>query len=165
MAESSAAAKRALAPIPVKSVASEDLIERFNRVQNEIANRAFCLFESDGRTGRDLENWFKAESEVLDPVRVTVTEADEKLYIEAEVPGFELQDLDIAFEPQRLIISGTRETKEEKKNGKTIYSEQRSNEIFRAISLPVEVDASKASASLNNGILTLEVPKSAKAPS
>ena len=163
MPESSAAAKKALSPVPVKSAPSKDLIERFNKLYAEIANRAFGIFENDGRIGRDLENWFHAENEILHPVRVTVTEADGKLDIEAEVPGFEPKDLEVTLEPQRLIISGKREIKQEKTKGKAIYTEQSSNEIFRAIPLPVEVDASKAAASLNNGILTVEVPKNAKA--
>lgn len=163
MPESTAAKQKAIAPILVKAGASKDLIERFDKVWGEIANRAFSLFESDGRAGHDLDNWLKAETELLHPVRVKVTETDGKLDVEAEVPGFEPKDLEVTLEPQRLIISGKRETKEEKKNGKTIYSEQSSNEIFRAVPLPVEVDASKATASLNNGILTLEVPKNGKA--
>ena len=162
MPESSPATKKSLAPVPVKSAASKDLIERFHKIYDEIANRAFGLFEHDGRIGRDLDNWVKAESEILHPVRVTVTEVDGKLDIEAEVPGFEPKDLDVTLEPQRLIISGKRETKDQKKKGKAIYTEQHSNEIFRAVPLPVEVDAAKAAASLNNGILTVEVPKNAK---
>jgi len=161
VAEAGAAPEKT-ASIPVKSAATNDLIERFNKVYAEIANRAFSIFENDGRTGRDLENWFQAESELFHPLRVTVAETDGKLNIEAEVPGFEPKDLDVTLEAQRLIISGKRESQEETKKGQTIYSEQRSNEIFRAISLPVEVDASKATANLNNGILTLQAPKRAK---
>jgi len=163
MSQSSATARKALSQVPIKSAASKDLIERFHKLYAEIANRAFGIFESDGRIGRDLDNWIKAESQVLHPARVTLTETDGRLDIDAEVPGFEPKDLEVTLEPQRLIISGKRETKEDKKKGKAIYSEQSSNEIFRAVPLPVEVDPSKAAASLNNGILTVEVPKNNKA--
>ena len=53
--------------------------------------------------------------------------------------------------------------KGEIQKGKTVYKEQCSNEIFRAVALPAEVDASKATATLKNGVLELHVPKSAKA--
>jgi len=169
MAEKSAATQAALESVPVKApvpvrTTSKDPIERFNKVYEEIANRAFGIFENEGRLfGRDLENWFKAETELFHPVHVNVAEAEGTVTVEAEVPGFEVKDLEVTLEPQRLIISGKRETKEETQKGKTVYNEQCSNEIFRAITLPAEVDASKATATLKNGVLELQAPKSAKA--
>jgi HSP20 family protein len=169
MAEKGAATQTALESVAVKEsvpvkTTSKDLIERFNNVYDEIANRAFSIFENDGRLfGRDLENWFKAETELFHPVHVNVAEAEGTVTVAAEVPGFEVKDLEVTLEPQRLIISGKRETKEETQKGKTIYKEQCSNQIFRAVSLPAEVDASKATATLKNGVLELRVPKSAQA--
>jgi len=177
MAEKSAATQTALesvpaqAPVPVPvpvtvpvKATSNDLIERFYKVYDQIANRAFSIFEKDGRLfGHDLENWFKAQTELFHPVHVNVTEADGTVTVEAEVPGFEVNDLEVTLEPERLVISGKRETKEETKKGKTVYNEQCSNEIFRAVALPAEVDASKATATLKNGVLELRAPKSAKA--
>jgi len=167
-AEKGAATQAALESFPVKAAVpvkatSQDLIERFNKVYDQIANRAFSIFESDGLFGHDLENWFKAETQLFHPVHVNVTEADRTVTVDAEVPGFEVKDLEVTLEPQRLVISGKRETKEETKKGKTVYNEQCSNEIFRAIALPAEVDASKATATLKNGVLELQAPKSAKA--
>jgi len=167
-AERSAATQTALesvpvkAPVPVKTT-SNDLIERFNKVYDQIANRAFSIFENEGLFGRDLENWFKAETELFHPVHVNVTEAGGTVAVQAEVPGFEVKDLEVTLEPQRLIISGKRETNEETQKGKTVYREQCSNEIFRAVALPAEVDASKATATLKNGVLELRAPKSATA--
>lgn len=163
MSEKGTATQPALAPISVQAVAPKDLIERFDKVYSEIANRAFSIFENDGIFGRDLDNWLKAETEALHPVRVNVTEKDGAIDIEAEVPGFEAKDLEITLEPQRLIISGKRETKEEATKGKTIYKEQSSNEILRAIPLPMEVEAAKATATLKNGMLEVHAPKSAAA--
>jgi len=169
MAEKGAATQTALEPasakesVPVKAT-SNDLIERFNKAYDEIANRAFSIFENNGRSfGRDLEDWFKAETELFHPVHVNVAEAEGTVTVQAEVPGFEVKDLEVTLEPQRLIISGKRETKEETQKGKTVYQEQCSNEIFRAVALPAEVDASKATATLKNGVLELQAPKSAKA--
>lgn len=163
MSEKGAATKEALEPISVKWAAPKDLMEHFDKVYGEIANRAFNIFEKNGRSfGHDVENWLEAESEVLHPVRVNVTEKDGSVDIEAEVPGFEAKDLEITLEPERLTISGKRETNEETAKGKTVYKEQRSNEILRSVSLPFEVDASKATATIKNGVLELKVPKSAK---
>ena len=163
MSEKGTATQTALEPVSVKAAAPQDLLERVQKAYEEIANRAFAIFKDDGSFGHDLDNWLKAETELLHPVRVNVTEADGRVDIEAEVPGFEPKDLEVTLEPQRLIISGKREIKEESTKGKTIYKEQSSNEILRTIPLPFEVEAAKATATLKNGILELHAPKSAKA--
>jgi HSP20 family protein len=66
-------------------------------------------------------------------------------------------------EPPRLTISGKRETSVEHASKKTIYTERCSNQIFRAINLPKEVDSSKVTATLKDGVLELSMPKAAKA--
>ncbi|HUY13667.1 MAG TPA: Hsp20/alpha crystallin family protein, partial [Terriglobia bacterium] len=71
--------------------------------------------------------------------------------------------LQISVEPQRLTITGKRETKEEKKAEKTIYQERCSDELMRVIDLPAAVDPDKVKATLENGILALEMPKAAPA--
>jgi len=166
MPETGAATQKALAPISVNAIAPKDLLERFDELYGEIANRAFSIFENEGRIlGRDVEHWLKAESELLHPVHLDVTEQDGAVNIQAEVPGFEAKDLEVTLEPQRLIISGKRETKEEAATGKIIHKEQCSKEILRAVRLPFEVDASKATATLKNGVLELHAPKIATATS
>lgn len=153
-----------MAPVPAKAIERQDVFERFNQIYNSIARRAFEIFEGNGRSfGHELDDWFKAESELLHPVHVRMAESDGALTVEAEVPGFETKDLQINLEPRRLTISGKRETKEEQKKGKAVYQEQCSNEILRVIDLPAEVDASKAAATLKNGMLELQMPKSAVA--
>ena len=151
-----------MAPVPKKTIERQDVFERFTQIYNSIARRAFELFESNGSIfGHELDDWFKAESELLHPVHVRMVESDDAFTVEAEAPGFEATDLQINLEPRRLTISGKKETKQEQKKGKAVYQEQCSNEILRVIDLPAEVDASKATATLKNGILELQMPKSA----
>jgi HSP20 family protein len=69
----------------------------------------------------------------------------------------------VGVEPHRLTITGKRETSEERTSKKTIYMEQCSSQIFRAIPLPDEVDTSKVTATLKDGVLELWMPKAAKA--
>jgi len=83
--------------------------------------------------------------------------------VQAEVPGFSAADLQIGVEPTRLTIGGRKESREETKKGKAVQIDQRSSEILRVIALPVAVDASKATATLANGVVELTLPKAAKA--
>lgn len=139
---------------------TEEVFEQIDRIYDSISRRAFEIFSSNGNGfGHDLENWFKAESELLHPVHVEVTERDGVVNVSAEVPGFEAKNLEIKLEPNRVTISGKKETNEERKTGKTIYHEHCANEVLRVVDLPAVVDASKAEAELKNGILEMRMPK------
>ena len=61
--------------------------------------------------------------------------------------------------PLSLRISGKRETKEDRENGKMIRSDSRADRIFRVLDLPSVVDTSKVSMILKDGILVVDLPK------
>jgi HSP20 family molecular chaperone IbpA len=165
MAEKSIAVQVAPEPTSLKFVEPQTLFERINRIHQDIARRAFEIFESEGGLfGHELDHWFKAEAELLHPIHISVTESESALNIQAEVPGFNANELEVSLEPQRLTISSQRKTsKEDKKKGKSTYKEQCSSEFLRVVELPVEVDVAKTAATLKNGILELNMPKGAQA--
>ena len=139
---------------------SIDLFGEFEKIYDSIARRAFEIFESDGRTpGQELEHWLRAESELLQPVPLNITESDGSYIVQAEVPAFVGNDLKIEVEPRRLAISGKHETKEAETKDKTICSEWRADQILRSLNLPADVDTTKVSAALKDGILTVALPK------
>ena len=139
------------------------LLTEFDRVWASVARRAFELFEGNGHVpGRDLEDWFRAAAEMVHPLPLEVKESDTRFAVRAEVPGFTGKDLEITVEPRCLKISGRRETRGEEREGKAIRSELRSDQILRAIDLPLDVDTSKASATLKDGVLTIDLPKAAR---
>ena len=59
------------------------------------------------------------------------------------------------------MLVGRRETKGDRKDKETIYTEHCSDHIMRVIYLPVDVEPEKAAATLRDGILELKVPKAA----
>jgi len=139
------------------------LYDYMNELYDKIAQRAFCFFERDGRIhGHDVDHWLKAEADFLNSVPFELYETDTELAVRAEVPGFTEKELEIVVEPGRVFITGKTEKKSEEKK-KTLYSEISSDEIFRSISLPTEVDPEKVTAVLKNGVLEISMHK-AKAP-
>jgi len=163
-AKTAVPAKKVEATASLKLVPPADIFDRMARVYDSVARRAFEIFEGNGRSfGRDLENWLRAEAELLHPVHVDLAESDAGLAVRAEVPGFTAKDLEISIEPRRVTISGKRETKEERKDKKVIYQENCSDQIMRVIDLPVAVDGEKASATIKNGMLEVNMPKASPA--
>jgi len=98
MAEAATAVKRTEEPAkPIQPVSIFDQVEDTFKT---IARRAYEIFETNGREfGRDLENWFRAERELLHPVPLNITESDSSLELKAEVPGFTEKELEIGVEP------------------------------------------------------------------
>jgi HSP20 family protein len=158
------ATQPAKVPVSVKQPATSDALDRIQQTYDSIARRAFEIFDNNGRWfGHDLEDWVRAESELLHPVHLEVAESEDDLTVRAEVPGFSTKELEINVEPRRLTLVGKHEAQEERKKAKPIYSEQCAKEILRVVYLPTDVDTSKASATLKDGILNIELPKAAHA--
>ena len=167
MPETSVAVQRAKEQTSaVQKSTPRSLFEEMDEAFDQIARRAFELFEGDGRVfGRDLEHWFKAEQELFHPMSTELTETDGAFALKAEVPGFSEKEIEIKAEPRRVVITGKRESSKEEKKGKTIHSEMSSDQLLRVIDLPADIETDKVSATLKNGLLTLDLPKTAKAKS
>ena len=118
------------------------------------------LFDNFYR-GFDIEP-FESRLGAFSP-KVDVTESDKEIKISAELPGMEEKDIDVSLQNDMLIIKG--EKKEEKEDkGKDYYRMERSYGSFsRTIPLPVEVETDKVDARFKNGLLSITLPKTAKA--
>ncbi|TAN42903.1 MAG: Hsp20/alpha crystallin family protein [Nitrospirae bacterium] len=94
---------------------------------------------------------------------VDITETDKEIKVTAELPGMDEKDIDVSLNKDMLTIKG--EKKEEKEDkGKNYYRVERSFGSFsRTIPLPVEIETEKIGASFKKGVLTVTLPKSAKA--
>jgi len=140
----------------------KEITSRGQEIVQRIAQRAFELFEGKGRAwGQELDDWFKAESELLHPTHLKITDTDTNLSVRLDVPGFQAGDIRVSIEPSQLTILGERTTEEKRKTEKTVYSETCSNQIYRVIGLPAEVQTRNAKTILKNGVLEIELQKAA----
>lgn len=91
---------------------------------------------------------------------IDMHEDDKNLYITAELPGIEKEDIKISLHNDVLTISGERKREEKKENENYYHLEMCYGAFNRSITLPVEVDSEKVEASFKNGILKIQLPKS-----
>jgi len=87
---------------------------------------------------------------------VDIFENDENLVLIADLPGVHESGLDIQLEKGVLTLQG--EISLERK-GQLLFHEFSSDNYYRQFKLPEHLDTEKASAKLNNGVLTLTIPK------
>jgi HSP20 family protein len=90
---------------------------------------------------------------------LNIWEDDNCLYVEAEVPGMSLEDLEIYVTGgNQLTIRGERKAPQVEKG--TWHRRERAFGSFtRVVTLPVEVDANKVEAKLHHGVLLITLPK------
>lgn len=141
-------------------VEAEKLINRMEEMTKNIAHRAYEFFEERGRRfGSELDDWFRAESELMRYVPTTLKESEQQFTFQAEVPGFEANEIKISAEPKMLLIEGESEQSAEEKSDQVVFSERRTNHFCRSFNLPAEIDPSKVTANLKNGLLEITLPK------
>ena len=87
-----------------------------------------------------------------------VEETDDAYLVEVELPGVERDDIDIEVNGRELTVSG--EVKEKERTGIMRRRTRKVGEFTYAVTLPGDVDSDNVTARLENGVLTVRVPKS-----
>jgi HSP20 family protein len=122
-----------------------ELNNEFNQFQKEL-NRLFGRFP------------FRVNEPNAFPA-MNIWQDQEQLILEAELPGMNLEDLEIFVDGENhLTVKGHRKM-EEKSNGTWHRQERNFGEFRRTIELPNLVDPEKVEAVLKNGVLTITLPK------
>lgn len=92
---------------------------------------------------------------------VSMWETENELYVEAEVPGLAMEDIELTITGEELTLRI--KEKEKSEEGKYLRRERRTKQGGRTLALPIAVDAERTEALLRNGVLTIRLPKAASA--
>ncbi len=92
----------------------------------------------------------------LTPV-VNIYESKEGYLVEAEMPGVGKGDIEVTLDANELVIVGRRPS--QPVNGKTVYRESEDADFRRSFDLDPTIDAGKISAKIEQGLLTVVLPK------
>lgn len=91
------------------------------------------------------------------PTTDVYTNEDKELVVEAHLPNFDHQDVDVHVENGALVIQAEKHEKEEDKKKKYVVRES-SSSFYRRISLPERADGAQIEAHLDDGVLKVTVP-------
>jgi HSP20 family protein len=94
---------------------------------------------------------------------INITEETDNYYVRAELPGIKADDLELSIANNTLTIEGERKSDPEDENTKYHRREREAGRFSRKITLPAQIDASKADAKCNDGLLTIVMPKAESA--
>ncbi|NMB45123.1 MAG: Hsp20/alpha crystallin family protein [Firmicutes bacterium] len=90
---------------------------------------------------------------------IDIGETPEAYVIKADVPGYSKGDLEIELDGNTLTIKGNNVVEEQSNSPDLIYQERRMGKFRRAFALPGDIDAEKAEAGFENGVLEIHLPK------
>jgi HSP20 family protein len=93
--------------------------------------------------------------------KVDFSESEDSFLIQAELPGFKKEDLEIKYENRILSLSGKRN--EETKDAKILHRERFSGKFVRHFSLPNYIQSNKIKSTFSDGILSISILKSESA--
>ncbi len=122
----------------------------------QLADRLFE--EAFGRPPRIL-----GERAELLPLSVDLYETGESYVLKAALPGAKPEDVDISVTGNTISIRAEVKPEEQVVPDRYLYQERTYGKFARDIALPAGVEADKAEARVEHGVLTLIVPKSEEA--
>jgi HSP20 family protein len=118
--------------------------------------------EFDSMLGRFIGHRFFDGGTTLAPYGVDVREDADHIFVEAELPGFKKEEVNVNLENSTLTISAEhKEPADEKsaKKGEWLLRERRFTRFQRSFTLPPTVDSQSVQAKLHDGLLTIELNK------
>lgn len=124
----------------------EDMFDRYTR--------AMGWPSSQGQELVTTGNWMP---------RVDISETNNEFVIKAEIPEVKKEDVKVNVDNGVVTIQGERKQEKEDKGKKFHRVERYYGSFCRSFSLPDNVDETKIKASFKDGMLNLQVPKTAAA--
>lgn len=124
-----------------------------------LANFPFGI--TPGEMGQMFDRLFETSRAESNPNQwtppATIWEDTEGYHVEMDLPGVKTEDLDVTMEAGRLMIGAKRSFEHEDR--RMIHNERRFGEVARSVELPDSIDADTIEASLDNGLLRVDLKK------
>lgn len=112
------------------------------------------FFEPGGGNGARLAPWTPS---------VDLSETDDRIRVTAEIPGVNVEDLDISVQGDVLTISGQKEEEKTDEQEDFYRSERHFGSFVRRVPLPAPVDSENVDARFRRGVLTITMNKTESA--
>lgn len=93
--------------------------------------------------------------------RFDIEESEDAWIVEAELPGVKRKDVNVEVRDGELLVSG--EIKERERRGVLRHRTRHTGEFEIRVALPGDVDPDRVDASIEDGVLTVQIPKPERA--
>lgn len=105
----------------------------------------------------DMDDFFDVFN--VSPVKADLRETETEYIVEADLPGYDKDGIEICFEDSLLTISAQHDELTEDKRDSYIHRERRRGSFSRTIPVPNNVKSNDITATFKNGVLKVILPK------
>jgi HSP20 family molecular chaperone IbpA len=132
---------------------------RIDEVIENVRRRAYELFEQRShRNGSDLDDWLRAEEELLFPAKCVVRQEPDRYKVSVSIPGFTGTDLKVYTLGDRLVVSGDVTEKSASKHS----SIEERRRVFYQCTLPPGSLVNAMTAEIEHETLNINIPAATK---
>ena len=126
-------------------------VRELNSLQQEM-NRLFSTFfdTPTAGNGSPARRWIPA---------MDLVETDEHYVLTADLPGLSQEDISLEFEGDVLTLSGERKTEQAERKEGYYRLERATGSFSRSLTLPEGIDPEAVTATFDNGVLEVRIPK------
>jgi len=153
--------------VPIKKLSSSTdrdlpIFSEIDELDERIRARAYELF-ADRASGasQQIRDWLIAERE-YSWLPAELHEGEDDFALNIALPGFEPREIAVTATPREVIVKAGRKSRRSRgTSGDRLmrWSELRTQETCRRITLPADIDVKKVSAELEDGLLKITLPK------
>ncbi|ABC45077.1 Hsp20/alpha crystallin family protein [Salinibacter ruber] len=127
-----------------------------NRTVRDLQREVDSIFDRFfGRGGDD-------DTSTVWAPRTDLSETDDAFRIRLDVPGMTKDDIAINLQNNTLTVSGERSSERQKDGEEYVRVERAFGTFHRTFTLPDAVDPDRVEATYDEGVLTINVPKTEK---
>lgn len=137
----------------------DSVLDEIGTTQRRIAARAAEIFrERGGALGRALDDWLKAEREIIWRPALEVRRTPDAFVIEAAIAGLDPKQVDVRVTPTELLLAAEVHHSDREQEGDVVLCEFVNGPLFRSFKFPEPVDPTRVSAEYRNGMLRVTAP-------
>ena len=153
-----------MSQVAVEKVHGEEthcpVFEEIKGLAERVRERAFEIFQHRaGALGSDLDDWFKAEHELIGMPQSDLVEKNGKFEARVAVPGFDAKDVSVTALPEALLVRANSTHQHDTIEENVRFCEFGERTLFRRFDLPAPINVDKVTADLDKGVLKLTAAK------
>ncbi len=139
---------------------NDDLISsETQQVQEMIRGRAYELSQQRGHSGREVDDWLTAESEVISVPPAELIEKNGTFQVTLAILGIPLRDVRVLATAGQILVRGDYQHRREDEEGTVHLCDFKSVTLFRSVRFPEPIDVNSLEVDLKNGILRITAAK------
>jgi len=129
------------------------------QIQDRIRERAYELSLRRGHSGRDVDDWLTAESEIISVPPAELIEKDETFHVRLAIVGIDLENVRVMTTSDQMLVRGDYHRPRETDEATVHLCDFKSAALFRTVRFPQPIDVNSLIVEFGDGILRVTAKK------